>query len=146
METEKFYKCDCCGQKIFTADEIIILEGDEQVCPACVTDDCSFVHGISEGDGIMKDQFDENVPDDLVSLPDVDNLTDGDIKVVVNATWYDVYVTGMLDQPVLCASAKAINHLSDYPVDGDGEIREVLRINDVLKRWDTEYGDGFYHA
>lgn len=92
----------------------------------------------------MKDQYDEEVPNDLVTMPCITHLDDADIKLVANATWYDVLVDMGDNEEVeiLCVSAKAIDYLSED--DLCGEPKEILRVNDVLKRWSEE--DNFYHA
>lgn len=103
---------------------------------------------ISRGE-IMKDQYGEQVPDDLVLLPEIEHLDESEIKKVVNADWYKVW-TAFEGIPFLMVSAKAIDYLSENnlidSIGADVRITEMLRVNDVLKRWDTEYGDGFYHA
>ena len=94
----------------------------------------------------MKDQYGEQVPDDLVLIPDIKHLSEKEIKIVCNVDWYDliVYMGDNETCTILCVSAKAINFLDDYLP--SGKPIEVLRINDVLKRWDVESSDGFYHA
>jgi len=94
----------------------------------------------------MDDQYGNKIPDDLVLIPNIRHLTEIGVKKVCNVDWYDVIVDmGDNEQcTLLCVSAKAILHLSDdVPF---GEVIEVLAVNDVLKRWDVESGDGFYHA
>ncbi|GAH48209.1 unnamed protein product [marine sediment metagenome] len=44
----EYKKCDCCGQTIFTEDELIELENGEKICPACISRDCDFIHNILE--------------------------------------------------------------------------------------------------
>ena len=101
----------------------------------------------------MIDQYGQPVPP-LSLLPLYDGLVDAEIKRVVNATWYDVLISQDPDsEPTtyLMAPTKDIAVLQygvlwDGKVNEDlgGEIIEILRINDVLKRWSEE--DGFYHA
>lgn len=99
----------------------------------------------AEGRGPKTDQHGDLVPDDLVTLPDVnalrtlDDLSDLEIKAVMSATWYEA-------NGVLLASARSIAYLSeDDPEDsGLDPGQEVLRVDDRLKRYSRE--DGFYHA
>lgn len=88
----------------------------------------------------MKDNYGEQVPDDLVALTcGIDRFTDAELKVICNARWYEVcHVWG----DDLAISFAEIDGLVDEPL-GDTPI-EVLRINEVLKRWSIE--NGFYHA
>lgn len=94
----------------------------------------------------MKDNYGEQVPDDLVLIPVIEHLDESKIKMVVNADWYDVivYMGDGETCTVLCVSADAVDFLSEDTL--SGEPVEILRVNDVLKRWDAESGDGFYHA
>ncbi|HUW45771.1 MAG TPA: hypothetical protein VMW50_08245 [Dehalococcoidia bacterium] len=90
----------------------------------------------------MQDQYGQNIPDDLVRIPDYTHLIDEEIKLVANADWYEVFLAD--DRTLLCVSARAIDYLSE---EGDFShccIAEILRVNDVLKRWSEE--DGFYSA
>jgi len=96
----------------------------------------------------MLDQYDKPIPDDLVLLPNINLLSDHNVRLVANAVWYDVEVDLEPDSKengeciILCASAEAIDYLSeDSPC---GKVVGILRVNDVLKRWSPE--DGFYHA
>lgn len=95
----------------------------------------------------MKDNYGCEIPTDLVLMPDIEYLNDDDLRLVVDAVWYDVF-TGLEpfdDIPALCISSKEINGLCDDSIDDyDGPITEVMQINEILKRWSIE--DGFYHA
>jgi len=99
----------------------------------------------------MNDQYDNKVPDDLVVVPELDRLTENEIKIVVNANWYNVYLDQDPDpnEPetvYLMASAKAINYLENH-IDIQklgGIFIDVVIVNDVLKRWNIK--DGFYSA
>jgi len=97
----------------------------------------------------MLDQYENKVPDDLVVLPEIANLTDDEVKVVVNADWYDVSLSHdpeETDTIYLMASAKAINYLeSNIDIAELGGIFiEVIKVDDIFKRWNNE--DGFYHT
>ena len=99
----------------------------------------------------MNDQYENKVPDDLVVLPELYRLSESEIKIVVNADWYDVYLDQDPDPNesetiYLMASAKAINYLKNH-IDIQelgGIFVDVIIVNDVLKRWSIE--DEFYHA
>lgn len=92
----------------------------------------------------MIDNYGEEVPTDLVLIPDIEHFDNDEVRLIVDAVWYDV-VAGINENIWLCTSAAQINNLSDDSIDHyDGPIIEVMRINDVLKRWNDE--DGFYHA
>lgn len=95
----------------------------------------------------MKDQYKNEMPDDLVSMPSIEFLSDNEIKTVVNANWYDAYDGEDCGfSSWLCVSAKAIDYLSEDAIEDyiDRPIKEILLVNDILKRWSIE--DGFYHA
>jgi len=95
----------------------------------------------------MLDQYGNEIPTDLVSMPDINFLSDEGIKIVANADWYDIYTGENYGFDAwLCVSAKAIDYLSEENIEDclDRPIKEVLIVNDVLKRWSEE--DGFYHA
>jgi len=89
----------------------------------------------------------------LIVLPEIEGLTAEEIKLVVNADWYDVYIDmGDEDQPTvfIMASAEKINHLGCIKEGWDidlaelgGIVKDIVWVNDVLKRWDDEK---FYHA
>ena len=88
----------------------------------------------------MKDQYENKVPDDLVALScGIDRFDDDELKIIVNARWYEVLYSYGED---LAVSFEEIQGLIDEPL-GDTPI-EILLINDVLKRWSEE--DGFYSA
>jgi hypothetical protein len=87
------------------------------------------------------DQYGDPVPDDLVTLPDYENLGPKEIKAVEDARWYEA-------DGCLMASAKELKGLSeDDPIDSgvdlDDENIEIFLIEGFLKRHGTE---GFYHA
>ena len=94
----------------------------------------------------MKDQYGNDVPDDLVLLPH--HILDGpdstqksrDIDIVLNARWYEI-------DGVLLASSKEINGISeDDPSDAGLNITEnsqAFCIDGPLKRYS---GEQFYHA
>lgn len=88
----------------------------------------------------MLDNYGEIVPDDLVALTcGIDRFADEELKVICNARWYEVWHKWGTD---LAVSFAEVDGLIDEPL-GDTPI-EVLRINEVLKRWSIE--DGFYSA
>ena len=95
---------------------------------------------------IVSDQYGGQVDTDkLVLLPDINLLDDAGVKVIANADWYDVFLED--GSIFLCADYKVIQHLSDCGIAdciADNKLSEVMRINDVLKRWSIE--DNFYHA
>jgi len=97
----------------------------------------------------MKDNYGEQVDElALVLLPDIVDLTDEEIRIIANAKWYDVIFGN--EQVLLCADYREIGGLCENGIVGctndKNGIVEIMRVNEVLKRWDTEYGDGFYHA
>lgn len=92
---------------------------------------------------VTKDQYGDEVPDDLVLIPDLIDLSDEEDNLVWNAKWYDVYVADGDDVPYLTVSAKVINYLSESEV--EETVIEILLVNDVLKRFD-ENGHTYYHA
>lgn len=92
----------------------------------------------------MIDNYGEKVPADLVLMPDINQLSFDNIKLVVDAIWYDAIV-GTDEIVLLCVSEEAIYSLSCDSLDAyDTPIIKIMRVNDVLKRWGEE--DGFYHA
>ncbi len=95
---------------------------------------------------MVSDQYGGKVETNkLVLLPDINLLDDNEIKVVVNADWYDVHLED--GSVFLCADFRAIQYLSDCGIEDcivDNGLSEVMRVNDILKRWSIE--DGFYHA
>lgn len=88
----------------------------------------------------MLDNYGEQVPDDLVALTcGIDRFDDKELKIIINARWYEVWHKWGQN---LAVSFDEVAGLIDEPL-GDTPI-EVLRVNEVLKRWSIE--DGFYHA
>ncbi|MFA6089984.1 MAG: hypothetical protein WC755_09070 [Candidatus Woesearchaeota archaeon] len=89
---------------------------------------------------IMKDQYDNEVPNDLVVMPNIHDLTQDDIQDVINAPWYEAGNT-------LLVSARDIDFLSEIdPLDAGVDLTKmaIYKIDDILKRYDSF--DGFYHA
>lgn len=105
---------------------------------------CDYADELPYYQRIKKDQYQNDVPDDLVLIPALFQLSEPGQKKVLEVDWYDVTVD-MVDDvyDVLAVSADAINPIKSKPI--SGEIIEVLYVNDVLKRWDEEEGE-FYHA
>ncbi len=87
----------------------------------------------------MKDQNENDIPNDLVLIPEIDGLTDSEIIDIETADWYEV-------NGIILVSAYAINYLSEMdPKDaGIESLDGIIHINDNLKR--CTYEDGFYHA
>ena len=88
----------------------------------------------------MKDQYGNDIPKDLVLVPNINNLRNKDIKTVDRAAWYE-------QDGILLVSASEIGFLSeDDPMEA-GVIPEegkIMYVGSVLHRWSEE--DGFYHA
>jgi hypothetical protein len=90
----------------------------------------------------MKDQYNNPIPDDLVTMPDISLLSVKEVNLVDNADWYEA-------NGILLVSSKAINFLSeDDPLDSginlaDPDI-EIFHVEHVLHRFN--FVDGFYHA
>ena len=90
----------------------------------------------------MNDQYGNKVPDDLIALErGPDGFSDDEIKIIVNAQWYEVTHSHGQD---LAVSFSAIEGIIDgnYPL-GDTPI-EIMAVDDCLKRWSIE--GGFYHV
>jgi len=88
---------------------------------------------------MLKDQYGDDIPNDLVLMPDMEFLDETDLEMIDNADWYEAH-------GILMVPASAINFLSeDDPVDADINLEtdEVWKIDNVLHRWSKE---GFYHA
>jgi hypothetical protein len=103
----------------------------------------------------MKDQYGQEVPNDLVVLPFGFEPGDGpirgdmvdpeDIDVMCRADWYEVDD----GYPIILVSYLAIQGLSETdPLDCGIDLKapgiKINRIADGLKRYSLE--DGFYHA
>ena len=87
-------------------------------------------------------QYGRALPDDLVALPVIENLSKEDIEIVAAADWYEPE-----DGHALLASVKEINFLSEIdPLDVGIDIKtdKLYLIEPVLHRYNEE--DGFYHA
>jgi len=95
-----------------------------------------------ESEDIMNDQYGNKVPDDLIALEcGLDRFDDDEVKIIVDAQWYEVTHSHGQDLAVSFSEIQGIID-SDYPL-GDTPI-EIMLIDDCLKRWSIE--DGFYHA
>lgn len=91
----------------------------------------------------MKDQYENEIPGDLVLLPDLEWAAESnleEVELVIKARWYEV------NGYALCASAEEIEHLSDATFeDATGEtVVSIDYMVDCLHRYSPE--DGFYHA
>jgi len=88
----------------------------------------------------MKDQYNNDVPDDLVALTcGIDRFNEEELKIIDNARWYDVYFDKGCD---LAVSFEEIQGLINEPLGGiPFQIDYVVQ---CLHRY-NEY-DGFYHA
>ena len=90
----------------------------------------------------MKDQYGEQVPNDLMQLAcGPDRFDDDELEIIINASWYEITHSHGVDLAVSFSEIEGVLD-GNYPL-GDTPI-EVLRIDDILKRWSIE--DGFYHA
>lgn len=90
----------------------------------------------------MNDQFGNKIPDDLIALErGPDGFSEKEIKIIVDARWYEVTHSRGQD---LVVSFSEIDGIIDgnYPL-GDTPI-EIMLVDDCLKRWSIK--DGFYHA
>ena len=89
----------------------------------------------------MKDQYDRDVPNDLVILPNINDLDREGFEIVVGNDWYEI-------NGILMASAKAIEYLSEAdPLDAGIDLSKydiIDYVANALKRWNEI--DGFYHA
>ena len=88
------------------------------------------------------DQYGQPIPEDLVTLPDITELSGTEIRWIDGMDWYET-------KGILMASAKDINYLSEVdPLDAGVDLSdpdvEVLKVDSVLHRWSNE--NGFYHA
>lgn len=99
------------------------------------------------------DQYAQNIPNDLVTVPDIEVLDENGIKIIESARWYVAHFPNG-HQSCILVSAKEIQYLSeDDPIDSgidlnDPEIR-IDFIQDFLKRHSVQGvrgKRGFYHA
>jgi len=94
----------------------------------------------------MTDQYGNEIPNDLVCLPDINHLSDEDIKLVDNADWYEAKHDDVGE--VLLVSGSGINWLEESTLeDATGiphEWCEIARVDSCLHRFNSQ--DGFYHA
>ena len=87
----------------------------------------------------MKDQFGNDVPNDLVVVDSGHFVTKDDIAVILEKNWYEC--NGF----ILISSENLDESLYLLPEDCDLEIKEpIYYIGNILKRWNPI--DGFYHA
>jgi hypothetical protein len=91
----------------------------------------------------MKDQHDNEVPDDLVVLDVLpQELHEHDLRRVIKARWYQP--EGRSDV-ILVSFAESGENFETDPLDCGVDLKGgVLYIADSLKRWSED--DGFYHA
>ena len=88
----------------------------------------------------MKDQYGNEVPDDLVNLScGPDRFNARELEIIDAARWYDVTHARGKD---LAVSFEETQGLIDAPL-GDTPIDTIL-IHRALHRWSDEYG--FYYA
>ena len=89
----------------------------------------------------MRDQYDNELPSDLVVLDlDPSNLIRDEREKIVNARWYEA-------DGVLLVPFNEIGGLTETdPLDAGVDITrtQVFYVDDHLKRYNPE--DGFYHA
>jgi hypothetical protein len=88
----------------------------------------------------MKDQYNNKVPTDLVVLP-IGELSNEDVEKVLNADWYKA------NDWLLCASAKEIDYLTEFPIEEaltKRQLNSVEYVPQILHRYTPE--DWFYHA
>lgn len=89
----------------------------------------------------MLDQDGNFVPDDLVLMPNHNDLDDESIDLVYRSAWYKY-------KGILLVSAKETDYLSEDTIEDAGEslegITEIMKVDDCLKRGNED--DGFYHA
>ena len=92
----------------------------------------------------MKDQYDNEIPNDLVLVYENINLTPKQITMIDNADWYVVDLYHY--KGLLCVSAKAVDYLFDgNPVqEFNSKIKSVQYITKILHRYTEQ--DGFYYA
>jgi len=81
---------------------------------------------------------------------------DDELRQYTDADWYDVYISQDPDEEptvYLMVPDLQINQPDEtYYITWDGQVSEdlggkiveIMKVNDVLKRWSEE--DGFYHA
>uniref|UniRef100_A0A6M3LSI5 Uncharacterized protein n=1 Tax=viral metagenome TaxID=1070528 RepID=A0A6M3LSI5_9ZZZZ len=88
----------------------------------------------------MNDQYGNKVPDDLVLIPNFEDLSAEERVDVFDADWYE------LNGYYLAVSAKDVNYITeDDPKDVlENGLQTIDYIADILKRGNVM--DGFYHA
>ena len=89
----------------------------------------------------MKDQYNVEIPLDLVILPDISCLTVSEIELVDSVSWYEI--TTFDGCVLLAASARGIHNLSDEEILLI-DIENIDYVGRVLHRYNKT--DGFYHA
>lgn len=87
----------------------------------------------------MKDQFGNEVPDDLVVIDSGQYADERAVEIIMACDWYEC------NGYIMASASKLDEALYCQPEDCDLELKEpIYRIADGLKRW-GKY-DGFYHA
>ena len=94
----------------------------------------------------MKDQYDNDVPTDLVLRPAFESLDESGMETVDAANWYEANHPEI--GTALMASAKALKGLSEDTLESATGVKvedcEILYIAACLHRYNAE--DGWYHA
>jgi hypothetical protein len=102
--------------------------------------DYSFANALWIKEIQMLDQDGNNVPNDLVLMPNPCDLDDENIDLVYRANWYE-------HKGILLVSVKEINYLSEATIEDADEtlegVTEIMKVDDCLKRCEE---DAFYHA
>lgn len=88
------------------------------------------------------DQYGDPIPDDLVTMPNVDLMYATDIQAVYESTWYEAV-------KILLVSAEEIDYLSEGdPLDSGIDLSNpkvvVNKVDRCLHRF--SFDEGFYHA
>lgn len=105
------------------------------------------------GQCVMRDNYSDPVKTlVLLNQYQVDLNDPCFLKEVTNANWYNVAIDQDGDEPTWYLMADINDPSNEYFVREDGSasselggvVVEVMRVNEVLKRWSEE--GGFYHA
>lgn len=146
--------------------EAFVLNG----CSGVICPDCgqNYLHDESVNfnttayspDFVMIDQYGQPVPSlSLISQEDTlypeFQMSEKERQQYLDVNWYDVYISQKPDEPLnvyLMLPDQDINNPDeDYYITWDGivseelggVIMEIVKVDNVLKRWSEE--DGFYH-